>query len=111
MWRGSFFEGTHLQLWKILCLTYFSSINFGRSRDLSQLQIMKELEISSKKDVVNWKQFCCDVCVSFCRNHSQQIGGVDRVVEIDETLFARRNIIVAELFLNNGFLEDMTQST
>ena len=88
--RGSFFEGSHLQLWKILCLTYFWSIDCGRSRGLSQLQIMKELEIGSKKMVVDWKQVCRDVCVSYFLNYPQEIGGVDRVVEIDESLFARR---------------------
>jgi len=35
-------------------------------------------------------------------NHPEPIGGEDRVVEIDESLLARRNIIAAELSRSNG---------
>ena len=54
------------------------------------MQIMKEMEIGSKKMVVDWKQFCCVVCISYFLNHPQQLDGVDRVVEIGDSLFARR---------------------
>ena len=105
--KGSFFEGSHLQLWQVLCLTYFWSIDCGRSRGLSQQQIMKELEIGCNSTIVDWKQFCRDVCVSYFLNHPEQIGGEDRVVEIDESLFARRKYnrgrIVAEQWIFGGY--------
>ena len=87
--KGSFFEGSHLRLWQVICMTYFWTLDCGRSRGLSQQQIMKELEIRSGHTVVDWKQFCCDVCVSYILNHPERIGGEGQVVEIDESLFAR----------------------
>ena len=51
---------------------------------------MKELEIRSGHTVVDWKHFCRYVCVSYFLNHPEHIGGEGQVVEIDESLFARR---------------------
>ena len=51
---------------------------------------MWEVEIRSSHTVVDWKQFCRDVCVSYFLNHPEQIGGAGRVVEIDESLFSKR---------------------
>ena len=53
-------------------------------------QLMRELEIGSSHTIVDWKQFCRDVCVAYFLNHPQQIGGPGRVVEIDESLFSKR---------------------
>ena len=51
---------------------------------------MKELEIGGEHTIVDWKQFCRDVCFQYFFNHPEQLGGPGRVVEIDESLFARR---------------------
>ena len=40
--------------------------------------------------VVDWKQFCRDVAVEYFQNNHQMIGGPGQIVEIDESLFARR---------------------
>ncbi|XP_065064355.1 uncharacterized protein LOC135690664 [Rhopilema esculentum] len=88
--KGSFFEGSKLQLWQVIGLTYFWSLDCGRDRGLSQKQILKELEIKSEHTVVDWKQFCRDVCVEHFLNNPQQIGGPGRIVEIDESLFSKR---------------------
>ena len=71
-------------------MTYFRSLHCGRSRGLSQQQIMKELEIRSGHTVVDWKQLCHDVCVSYFLTHPECIGGEGQVGEIGESLFARR---------------------
>eukprot|EP00795_Rhopilema_esculentum_P015990 gene15990-7323_t len=57
---------------------------------LSQKQVLKELDIKSEHTVVDWKQFCRDVCVEHFLNKPQQIGGPGRIVEIDETRFSRK---------------------
>ena len=88
--KGSFFEGSKLQLWQIIALTYFWSLDCGRDQGLSQKQILKELDIKSEHTVVDWKQFCRDVCVEQFLNNPQQIGGPGRIVKIDESLFSRR---------------------
>ena len=105
--KGSFFEGSHLHLWQVICFTYFWSTDCGRSRGMSQDQIMWEVEIGSEQTAVDWKQFCRDVCVSYFLNHPEPIGGEDRVVEIDESLFARRKYnrgrIVKEQWIFGGY--------
>ena len=105
--KGSFFEKSHLHLWQILSLTYCWSIECGRSRGLSQEQIIIELEISSEHTVVDWKQYCRDICVQYFTNHPQQICGVGHVVEIDESLFAKRKYNrghrVAEQWIFSGY--------
>ena len=50
---------------------------------------MKEVEISTHT-TVDWKQFFRDVSVEYFINHPEQIGGQGVIVEIDESLFARR---------------------
>ena len=88
--KGSFFEKSKLRLWQIIDLTYMWSTNCGRGRRPSVETIMKELKISSNKSVVDWNQFCRDVCVEYFANNPEKVGGVGQIVEIDETLFARR---------------------
>ena len=51
---------------------------------------MEELEIGSCTTVVDWMQFCRDVCVNYFLQNPCRIGGEGVIVEIDESLFARR---------------------
>ncbi|XP_054752434.2 uncharacterized protein LOC129258002 [Lytechinus pictus] len=87
--KDSFFERSHLQLWQIVALSYVWSTNCGRARGLPQDIIMKEVGVSNKT-TVDWMQFFRDICVQYFQNHQQQIGGPGVLVEIDESLFARR---------------------
>ncbi|XP_071506451.1 uncharacterized protein [Diadema antillarum] len=87
--KGSFFEGSRLQLWQVVALSYIWSTNCGRARGMSQDTVMKEVDVSNKT-TVDWMQFFRDVCVLYFQNHPQQIGGPGVVVEIDESLFAKR---------------------
>ena len=52
--------------------------------------IKLELEISSKHTIVDWMQFCRDICVEYFVRNPMEIGGEGRMVEIDESLFAKR---------------------
>ena len=68
---------------------------------------MWEVDIGSEQTIVDWKQFCRDVCVSYFLNHPEPIGGENRVVEIDESLFVRRKYnggrIVKEQWIFGGY--------
>ena len=104
--KGSFFEGSRLELWKILGLSYVWASSVGSARGMSQLNIMRELEVS-EHTVVDWKQFFRDVVVAYFINHPEQIGGPGVVVEIDESLFCRRKNNVGrvrpELWVLGGY--------
>ena len=52
--------------------------------------IKLELEISSQHTIVDWMQFCRDICVEYFVRNPMRIGGEGRIVEIDESLFAKR---------------------
>ncbi|XP_074660563.1 uncharacterized protein LOC141913025 [Tubulanus polymorphus] len=111
--RGSFFEKSHLHLWQLLGLTYIWSRSAGSSRGMSVADTMHELEIQSEHTIVDWNQFCRDVCVSYFVNHPTQLGGPGRLVEIDESLFARRKYnqgrIVAEQWIFGGYEAETKQ--
>jgi len=68
---------------------------------------MWELDIGCDQTIVDWKQFCRDVCVSYFLNHPEPIGGENRVVEIDESLFSRRKYnrgrILKEQWIFGGY--------
>ena len=85
--QGSFFEQSHLPLDSIIALIYYWAT------DTPLHTVAKELAIS-KHSVVDWHNFCRDVCVRWCDN-AQPIGGLDangteKVVELDESCFFRR---------------------
>ena len=108
--KGSFFEGSHLQLWQVLCLTYFWSIVCGRSRGLSQQQIMTEVEIGCNSMIVDWKQVCHNVCVSYFLNHPEQSGGEDGRLRMTRVYLHEGRTIVADLLQSSVSMADMTRS-
>eukprot|EP00795_Rhopilema_esculentum_P017032 gene17032-8540_t len=94
--------------WNVLRFQHISgSLDCGRTRGLSQKQVLKELDIKSEHTMMNWKQFCRDVCVEHFLNNPQQIGGPGQMVEIDESLFFRRmynrSRILPENWIFEGF--------
>ena len=88
--KGSFMEGSRLKIWQILGLTYLWATSAGRSRGLSVEQTMKELDVDGKQTITDWSQYCRDVAVEFFLGNPERLGGQGRIVEIDESLFARR---------------------
>ena len=73
---NSWFSGSHLALQKILELTLVNT----------SVRWCDE----SKPTVIDWYDYCRDVCAEFMASHSEQIGGPGRVVEIDEAKFGKR---------------------
>ena len=88
--KGSFFEGSHLQLWQILGITSIWVMSAGKSRGLSVKDVQAQLDIGHAGTVVDWNQYCRDIAVQYFLNNPVQLGGPGRIVEIDESLFSRR---------------------
>ena len=80
---GSWFHGYNLTLKQILCITYFWIYK------VDQEFVKQELSISNQK-IVNWYNYCREVCVSIPEKDSELIGGEGVVVEIDESKFRKR---------------------
>ena len=93
----SFFEQCLLKLWQAFGLTLEWSKSAGSSRGSSYENIMMELEIGSPNTIVDWMQFCRDICVQHFVVNSVKIGGPGKIVEIDESLFARRKYNVGHI--------------
>ncbi|CAF3281361.1 unnamed protein product [Rotaria sp. Silwood2] len=51
---------------------------------------MHELDIGSPNTVVDWKNFCRDICAQYLVNNPMRIGGPGHIVEIDESCFGKR---------------------
>ena len=82
--KGSWLEGSHMSLEQILLFTYMWVWKF------EQQIIMRECRIGSPNTVVDWCNFCREVCATVLEMKSEPIGGVGKVVEIDESKFGKR---------------------
>ena len=51
--------------------------------------IKRNINILSDKTIVDWKNFIRDLCVGYYIRHPTIIGGVDHVVEIDESAWTK----------------------
>lgn len=88
---GSFFSRSKLHLTDIIIMIY------KWSDEIPMTSIMRELEWTSWKTMVNWASLCRDVCVTWVNNNPPLIGGVTLgaqvlplEVEIDESYFFKR---------------------
>lgn len=83
--HGTFFHNTHLPLRTVALLV---GIYLSRSTS-RQMYACRELGLCSKT-VVDWFSFIREVIVHYVERNSQKIGGIGKVVEIDEAKFGRR---------------------
>uniref|UniRef100_A0A224XVK7 Putative transposase-like protein n=1 Tax=Panstrongylus lignarius TaxID=156445 RepID=A0A224XVK7_9HEMI len=81
--KNSWFECSKLSMIDILLLTYYW---YHRCQNKF---IIEDMNVSSRT-VVDWKSFCREVCMDICVKESCAIGGVDVIVEIDESKFGKR---------------------
>lgn len=79
----SWFSRSHLSLEKILELTYYWSEELP-------LRVAVRWSGVSSKTVVDWYNFCRDVCAEYLHNHAAKIGGPGTIVEIDKAKFGKR---------------------
>ena len=87
--QGSFFSGSHLTLQEIILLMYFWA------HDAPQTTMAHETGIERDETIVDWCNFCRDICETWVEENGEEIGGMTDqgeaiVVEIDETKYFRR---------------------
>jgi hypothetical protein len=83
IFKGTFFENSHLPVLKIVL---FMKVLVKKSMNLEDLK--EELQISLHT-LVDWKSFCREVCINSLIT-DKPLGGIDSIVEIDESKFGRR---------------------
>ena len=80
--KDTFFEGSHLSI-----ATIFQFIYFWCRDSVKQDELQFQLEIGGSDTIVDWKNFCHDICLEyFLRNP----GSPGHTVEIDECLLVSR---------------------
>lgn len=81
--HGTFFDGTHLEVWKVL-----GFIDLWLKK-VQQNHIAELLE-TSEKSLVDWSSFCREVVFDGMVHNADPVGGSGRTVEIDESKFGKR---------------------
>ena len=81
---GSWFKNFHLTLKKIVKLTYYWV------HKIRPETVRRELRINCEETVVDWFNFCREVCSEVIENENVKIGGPGKTVEKDESKFGKR---------------------
>lgn len=82
--KGSFFEKSRLDYRQILCLIYCWLY------ELPFTFVQAEELVTTNKSVVDWYNFCRDICIDILLKDNTKIGGPGHIVEIDESKFGKR---------------------
>jgi transposase-like protein len=53
-------------------------------------QVIKNEIVASQRILVDWAMFCREVCWDYMMLHQEQLGGIGKTVEIDESKFGKR---------------------
>lgn len=104
---ASFFSRSHLSLDQIVLIIY------GWCRDMTQRNISHEARLGehSTHTIVDWCNFCRDICETALINKPHQIGGLNddmtsKVVDLTSQNFSSENTIVVNgVQQDTGFLE------
>jgi len=80
--KDAFFDGSHLQLPKLLGLMYFWAAETGVTQATNHLSI-------SSATVVQWYQYFRDICSWKLLRSPLILGGVGKTVQIDESVLVR----------------------
>ena len=80
--RGSFFERSKLSEVQVFKLVYYWCYNIPLEYVSFQLEI-------SETSLVDWFNFCRDVCADILLSDNKKIGGPGHMVEIDESKFGK----------------------
>ena len=86
--QNSWFSGSKLSIEKILALTYAWAHKFSASQAVHETSL--DDETTSTEMVVDWYNYCREVCADRIMNHhAGPIGGPGTTVEIDESKFGK----------------------
>lgn len=80
---GSWFTNSKLTLDEIFFLTYELLIGTKTNDIMSQYSF-------SSRTLADWRQFVNEIILEFVEASSEKIGGVGKIVEIDESKFGKR---------------------
>jgi len=80
--KHSFFSGSHLSVSQIVKLINYWTYQYP------QIIVLHEPELS-KKTVIDFYNFCREVCIVILEQQSEPIGGPGCIVEIDESKFGK----------------------
>ena len=88
MRRNSWFSGSKLSIEKALALTYAWAHKFSNTQAVHESSL--DEETTSAETVVDWYNYCREVCADRIMNHhAGPIGGRGKTVEIDECKFGK----------------------
>ena len=80
---ATFFTGSKLNMKQLVwCIWSFTS-------ELPNSFLERNLGLNPTT-VVDWYNFCREVCMVWVEEHSKKIGGPGLIVEIDESMFTKR---------------------
>jgi len=79
----SFFSASHLSLHLIVKVVYFWAHQYPQHIVIHETGI-------SEKTIIDFYNFCREVCSVVLEKFSEPIGGVGKIVEIDESKFGKR---------------------
>ena len=83
--KGFYFRCTHLRIATIIQFVYFWCRDY-----VIQDELQFQLGIVGEHTIVDWKNFCRDICLEYFIRNPVVIGGPGQTVEIDECLLVRR---------------------
>lgn len=83
--KDTFFERSNLSLGQILKLIYFF---VKEETKIERLKI--KTKIKSKTTIIDWLNFCRDICAEYLNINKPILGGVMETVEIDEAVLNKR---------------------
>jgi len=81
----SFFAGSHLSIVEITKIIYYWTYHYQYPQHIVLQETSK-----TKKTVVDFYNFCRDVCAVIFKQQSEPISGPRKIVEIDESKFGKR---------------------
>ena len=82
---ASFFSGSHLPLRVIATVFYFFTLDVGMQTILNMLPGK-----ISRPSLVDWLNFCRDICSFHMLRHPVRLGGPGEIVEIDESKWGKK---------------------